>query len=409
MPSSPISVTPELSRQIQRLATLAKLSPDKSNKEKKAWVALLPTARGLRFSLFEKHRDWHEPAGLPTDFLPELDPGLGYWVDILQWSQILKGFGRKAELQIGYQDGGLILEDSQSREKLDLEVNAYPETTLAAPEHPQAVYRLDLRENPEPTKALHRLGQFVDENPVLPGVLCRSNATGFEWIGGTGNRVARLQFPATNASGRFDMGVFDPSDLERLILALEADPELTLFCETGSWTLHSPRLVARFPFQLRKWPHMGFLEPKGQLEFRTSAKELEAILKALVAPYESEELLAYRMEVSKPDELRFTWAGRNRNALAGEGRLQVDAQDLPVGAAWCIRSDILKSVQKLLKGKTWTWNVVEGQTTVLRVTSEAFTCWFCPLLEDPGSPEKPNTDQPPADAESGAIRAEALL
>lgn len=383
MASTSIPVTPELGKQIQRLATLAKLGSTKSNGQGQARVALLPTTKGLRFSLFEKNRNWHEPACLPTDFLPELEEGSSYWVDIPQWSQILKGFGRKTELQIRYQADCLVLENDNSRETLNLEVDLYPETRLTPPERPRAVYQLDLREDPEPVKALHRLCQFAEENPMLPGVLCRSDETGFEWIGGTGSRVASLQFPAVNQSGHFDLGVFDPSDLERLILALEANPEMTLFCEPEAWVLRSPRLSARIPFQLRKWPHMGFAEIKGAWEFRTNTKELEAILKILVAPKEGEELPAYRVTFTGPSELRLAWAEQDQNELASQGVLAVETQNLPVGTTWTIRNDILKSVQKLLKGKTWTWNVLEGQTTVLRVESEKLTCWFCPLLEEP--------------------------
>ena len=404
MHSSQIEDLSDIGKQVQRFAALSKLGGGKP-------TALLPTSKGLRLSQFETGRNWHEPARLPRELFPQLPDGMSYWIDSAGWLQIIKSFGKKNPVRLELQEGLLLFNDEKSQNSLEVTIGPYPETTLKRPEKPEGHYRLKI-EGRNTLLSLRQMSRLGSDSPVLPGILCRSREAGLEWLAGDGGRMASLRIPAEKMIDKFQQGIFDASDLERIVLALEAEPELEILCGKEAWLLQGPGLHARIPFQNRKWPQLGFMDQKSDLSFVTQTKEMEQVLKTLVPPASGETLPTYRLEVLGSEELRFSWFGGRDDETADQGRLAARGI-LPAEAYWQIRSDILKDLQKVLKGKVWTWGLIEGPVPFFRVESDNVTCWFCPMLDDEAfavpdesletAPESEAAPPSPGISEEGAL------
>lgn len=364
----------EIHKQVARFASLAKL--DKSGESK---LALLPSRKGLRLSLFQPEGSWHEPAQIPADLFPELEPGLGYWLDGTQWLQILKGFGKKGSIHLERKEDALLFQDDNSRESLPLTIEPYPETSLVPTGRVQTEYRLNAAD-PQTAAALRRLSKLGADSLTLPGMYCQGYSEGLELLAGDGTRLGRLRIPADCQGTPFQRGVFRTENSERLALALEADPELHILCEADAWVLRGTRLYTRIPFQPGKWPTLGFLAQEGGYSFTTRTKELKPVLKALVPPAEQGTELAYRLETTTEDRLRFSWAAETAEDSASHGEVALQGTP-PEALCWKINRNVLQDVLKLLTGDTWTWTLLENRVLTLRIQSENLACWFCPLLD----------------------------
>ncbi len=319
--------------------------------------------------------------------------------------QLIKGFSKEAPLELGVAKEGLHLRNGENvsvapwlaYHKLppveavdDLLGEAIP------PEKPTGELNLSfLSKQVTRLKSLLKCIPAETLLPTLSGLQIRYRGEEpLVFLAGNGNYFADWCCPVQSGWGQGLLHLSAPH-AEFLVACLESLEPLQLQVYARYLTLKGSTLEARVPLRDKAFPSLRkFQTIRGEQQFQGEAKQFDQALKGLLPL--SDDLLPV-LEMVRHYEKNVTFqlyqGGASQGTVEVEGSLE--------NFRYLIRSDFLKEIKRLLKGKIWTWTALETEPEILRVEDDQVRFWFRPMLD-------PRSDQQIAEENLAQRRQEAL-
>lgn len=311
-----------------------------------------------------------------------LNPQYEYQVETALVVQLLKGFSKEIPLELGVSREGLHLRNGENLSIVPW--LAYTKTTESelVPsgeedlEKPSGEIVLSFA-----SKQLTRLKALLKSIPkeaVSTALLALQIRYREDepLVCTVGNGVYFAEWQGSVQSGR-GQGLLhlEEGHAELLVACLERANPLTLQIYPQFLSLKTETLEAQIPLRDKAFPNLRrFQTIQGSQSFQGEAKQFDQALKGLL-PLSDDVLPELEIVRQQDDVLTF----RLYQGDASQGTVEVTGplQNFRL----LVRSDFLKEIKRLLKGKIWTWTLLETDPEILRVEDDQVRFWFRPMLD----------------------------
>lgn len=323
--------------------------------------------------------------------IPELD-GLGlkqqyeYQVDTALVVQLLKGFSKEFPLEVGASREGLHLRNGENlsivpwlayAKTVDLEtVEPSEEASIEKPSG-EIVLNFTSRQLTRLKALLKSIPKEAVSGALLALQIRYRGDEPLVCTAGNGVYFAEWRGPVESGWGQGSLHLED-GHAELLVACMGGADPLTIQVYSQFLALKTETVDARIPLRDKAFPSLRrFQSIQGSQFFQGEAKQFDQALKGLL-PLSDEALPELEMIRRQDDVLTF----RLYRGDASQGTVEVTG---PLqNFRFLIRSDFLKEIKRLLKGKTWTWTTLETDPEILRVEDGQVRFWFKPM-QDPRS------------------------
>lgn len=330
--------------------------------------------------IFETTLDKEELSGL------SLDMSYTYYLESSLVLQVLKGFPKKTPLDIGVSREGLHLRNGENLSIVpwlsyskDIQVNLVEDEEVEKEiitEKPVAIMHLSLASK-ELTrmKALFKSIPVEAVSPALEGVQFRCYPEeGISCTVGNGVYFAEWRGEIQTITGESSFNL-NKNNSSIWLACFELEDRLEMKVYAKTITLGSKTLNVVLPLYSKSFPDIRkFQTIQGDLSFEGEAKQFDQALKGLL-PLSDEMLPVLEMIRKNAGPLVFQLydGDSSRGSVEVAGNLD--------NFRFLIRSDFLKEIKRLLKGKVWTWTTLDTDPEIFRVEDDRIKFWFRPMLD----------------------------